>query len=293
MPTFLFWNINNNERIGQTVAALAKRFDVDVLLLAEAPANIRPAGLLPALNTDDFTRYQHLSSGVCAKIEGYISSRYQTIPVSATADYVLFRLENDRERLLIAATHLPSKLYEDSYEQRRNAEKLAEGITAAEDNENVGHQNTLVVGDFNMNPFETGMIAANGLHAVMTRQLARGKRDTPHARVVDGHEYRLFYNPFWAQMGERDNASIGSYYGTYYYDKGRSVTYFWNWFDQVLLRPSLLPRFKDEDLHILTSLTETPSRRDGENELLTEAGLPNMQEYSDHLPILFRITDLP
>jgi hypothetical protein len=30
----------------------------------------------------------------------------------------------------------------------------------------------VVIGDFNMNPFDRGMVNANGFHAVMSRQIA-------------------------------------------------------------------------------------------------------------------------
>jgi len=34
----------------------------------------------------------------------------------------------------------------------------------------IGHERTVLMGDFNMNPFEIGMISATGLHAVMDRR---------------------------------------------------------------------------------------------------------------------------
>lgn len=36
--------------------------------------------------------------------------------------------------------------------------------------EKIGHKCTVLVGDLNMNPFETGLIAANGLHATVSKR---------------------------------------------------------------------------------------------------------------------------
>ena len=38
-----------------------------------------------------------------------------------------------------------------------------------------GHKRTVLVGDLNMNPFETGLVTASGLNATMTRKLPRRK----------------------------------------------------------------------------------------------------------------------
>src|SRR5438477_507279 len=69
--------------------------------------------------------------------------------------------------------------------------------------------------------------------------------------------------------------------GTCYYRAAESKWYYWNMFDQVLLRPGLLPYFKNQDLKILTT--------DGANSFLNKRGLPDRSRASDHLPIFFRL----
>ena len=59
------------------------------------------------------------------------------------------------------------------------------------------------------------------------------------------------------------------------------MTYFWNIFDQVLIRPDLLDLFRNEDLSILSN--------DGVESFLTERGLPDKTVASDHLPIIFKL----
>src|SRR5206468_2885631 len=89
---------------------------------------------------------------------------------------------------LLGAVHFPSKYAWSEDSQALECTRLAEDIRKVE--EEVGHQRTIVVGDFNMNPFETGVVSATGLHAVMTRDIARRR-----ARIVQGLEYPFFYNP--------------------------------------------------------------------------------------------------
>ena len=68
-------------------------------------------------------------------------------------------------------------------------------VTEAE--EQVGHTRTVIVGDFNMNPFEPGMAGILGFQAVMDRRIAQ--RIT---RTVDRKEYSFFYNPMWSRLGD-------------------------------------------------------------------------------------------
>jgi hypothetical protein len=124
-----------------------------------------------------------------------------------------------------------------------------------------------------MNPFESGLVSANGLNAVMDRSVAaRGER------TVQGTVHPFFYNPMWSRFGDGSPGPSG----TYYRDSGEHVTFFWNMFDQVLLRPELLARFRSEDLEILDS--------DGDASLLTPKGRPSRTKASDHLPVLFRLS---
>jgi hypothetical protein len=81
----------------------------------------------------------------------------------------------------------------------------------------------------------------------------------------------------WGYFGD----VTGSPAGTYYYERAEQTMYFWNIFDQVLLRPDLLPYFRSEDLQILTG--------DGRSSFLSAKGLPDNSIASDHLPVLFKL----
>ena len=93
-----------------------------------------------------------------------------------------------------------------------------------------------------MNPFEAGMVGARGgLNAVPSRSIAARK-----TRTVQAREVPFFYNPMWNYLGDR--AETG---GTFYFENAEPVCYFWNMYDQVLLRPELLKGFEPEQVRIL------------------------------------------
>ncbi len=174
------------------------------------------------------------------------------------------------DEILLAAVHFPSKHDWSEDSQSLECTMLAEDIRRVE--ESAGHQQTVLVGDLNMNPFETGIVGAAGLHAVMDRSVA--KRGT---RVVQGRAYAFFYNPMWGLFGDGSRGPAG----TFFHSRSEHKVFFWNTFDQVLVRPALLNRFRMDDLAIIDH-TEHRS-------LLTASGIADRNAGSDHLPILFRM----
>jgi hypothetical protein len=94
-------------------------------------------------------------------------------------------------------------------------------------------------------------------------------------RQVQGEQRRFFYNPMWNYFGDRSVA------GTYYDSRGGPLCFFWNMFDQVLLRPELVSHFKGNTVEIVTTA--------GSTNLITRLNRPNKDDASDHLPILFKL----
>ena len=121
-------------------------------------------------------------------------------------------------------------------------------------------------------------------HLLLAERGALGDRRTVQRKnprrfgSIEAEEFRLFYNPMWSHFGDAVQPA-----GTYYYDKSNpEVDPLWNIFDQVLLRPGLVDRFRSRNLKILTT--------DGDNQFTwAEDGTPNGDVYSDHLPIWFKL----
>ena len=71
MPTFLFWNLHDNPNVEAALVQIASQYCVDVLVLAEAPQNLKSAGLLSRLNRETNDAYDYFNSGACRKIQVY------------------------------------------------------------------------------------------------------------------------------------------------------------------------------------------------------------------------------
>jgi hypothetical protein len=119
-----------------------------------------------------------------------------------------------------------------------------------------------------MNPFDPGV--AGALHAVSSRAVARRG-----GHEIRGQWFPLFYNPMWGCFGDRTEGPPGSYY----LHASKPLNYYWNLYDQVLLRPGLMDLL--QEVRVLED--------DGQTSLLTRHGLPDGSAGSDHLPVLFRL----
>ncbi|MCZ6675994.1 MAG: endonuclease/exonuclease/phosphatase family protein [Candidatus Poribacteria bacterium] len=265
MVTFLFWNLNKKP-LASIVTNLARQHEVDVIILAEC--EIAPAVMLKALNRDE-TQFHFSSDSLCEKIAIYTRFSRQFLKPKFETNRITIRQLTlpARTEILLTGVHLPSKLHASNARLHDESTELAREIREVE--QEIGHSRTVVVGDLNMNPFEDGLVTAAGFNAVMTRELA--SRQT---RIVQSRQYPFFYNPMWGHFGDRTEGPSG----TYYYHNSEHL---WNIFDQVLLRPDVMPFFPDESLQILST--------DGTTSFLSERGLPNTSAVSDHLPILFQL----
>jgi hypothetical protein len=145
---------------------------------------------------------------------------------------------------------------------------LARRIATTEDG--LSNNRTILVGDFNANPFDPGVVSAFGLHAMMTKKIALKR-----VRTVQGESCPYFYNPMWGLFGDGTPGPAG----TYYLHSSKPINHFWNMYDQVLLRPELVGAL--QELRILDT--------DGNQSLLTAVGVPDKDGASDHLPVLFRL----
>lgn len=266
MVTVLFWNTGGNDGLLNVIGNLVEKHEVDIALLAET--KIPTIAILREFNEVRKLSF-HASPSQCERI--MVFSRYGQDFIRPVEESPYFTMRHVRlpgsENFILVAAHLRSRLYQSLESQNAACIELANDIRGVE--ERLCIDKTVVTGDMNANPFDIGMVAANGLHGMMTqRQVARG------TRRVGGREYPYFYNPMWSFMGDLSEGSPG----TYYYERGEHVNYGWNMFDQVLIRPSMIPLFDIGRLKILTSV--------GEELLVMKGGLPDKSR-SDHLPIVF------
>ena len=172
--------------------------------------------------------------------------------------------------ILIVGVHLPSKRERRDVDHSALSTRLSRRIEEIE--ASIGHDRTVLIGDFNMNPFESGMSSADGFHGVMDRRIA-----AKGSRTVDEVTRRFFYNPMWRIMGNNTVSALG----TYYKNMGGYVNLYWHTFDQALLRPSLLDCFREEGLRLIDTV--------GRTSLLHRNGLGLDETISDHLPLVLNL----
>lgn len=269
MTNFLFWNLNKKP-LQAMIANLAECYELDVIMLAEC--TIPPEVLLVELNRLE-TTYDFVEPLGCTKIS--LFTRFPDHFIAPVHDDNRLTIRHltlpGLTDILLAVTHFPDKRNRKESSQVLECTRLADSIRRAE--EVVQHTRTVLVGDLNMNPFENGMVGAIGLHGVMTRDVA-----SRQSRVVEGAEYPFFYNPMWGCLGDGSPGPPGSYY----YPGSEQVVFFWNMFDQVLIRPELLDRFQYNSLQVLVSDGYTSLVRD-------KSGVPDSKRASDHLPLYFSL----
>ena len=154
MPRFLFWNVEGKE-LHHLVAQLAEEHAVDLIVLSECKTPVTT--MLMQLNAAH-VRYE-FCPGLCDGVTffGAFQASFLT-PVSESARVSIRRLRLPaRNEILVAAAHLPSRLHFSSDSMVFECANLAKMIKDQE--EESEHRRTIVLGDLNVNPFETGFSA--------------------------------------------------------------------------------------------------------------------------------------
>ena len=174
------------------------------------------------------------------------------------------------DKFLLCGVHLPSQLQTDENTQLVAFQSVVHDIELAE--QESGLISSIVVGDFNRNPYEEGCLGAMYFHGIPVANDAKKL-----SRTVLGNAYKMFYNPMWNLLGDFNYPP-----GTYYYTGNKEKNEFWNMFDQVIIRPQLRERFVEEELRIVIKVKD--------QSLLNKNRHPN-KSISDHLPIVFELKE--
>ena len=284
-----FWNVNRNMGLGELLVEFVIEYGIDILLLAEADEpplkskSIRPsASILTArflVNTaqrDDAERFRQVkSNNDLVKVfthypEDYLDEKNHLMLGSRMT---AFRVDVPGFPLFnLFGIHFHSKFNWTDISQAMECVSLAEDICRVESEVGARCENSTVIGDFNMNPFEPGMIAANGLHAVPDLETAK----RTNTRLVDGRTYKSFYNPMWNYLGDNSKDM-----GEYFYRPSGPVSLEWHLLDQVLIRPVFTEWYSNESVRIVTKINGINLKMDNNR--------PNKDDFSDHFPLVLKI----
>ncbi|MDM5358803.1 hypothetical protein [Peribacillus sp. ACCC06369] len=263
MLNFLFWNLRK-KNLHSPLAHLCRETEANIIIVNEFE-NLDISALLHQLGeTYSEVVTEHSRIKIFHNLGNDVSR------ISGNTYYTAVRIKRENLNLNVAGVHLQGQSYTNEKGRLALATRLRTAIADFESSE--GHNNTVILGDFNMNPFESGMISAEGFHAIMCPITAVNNV----VRQVYEEDRMFFYNPMWHVYGNITYDTLG----TYYYNSGIE-NYLWHCFDQVILRPNLVGKFNIDSLKILTKFNE-------EEDLLFN-GVPNKNVFSDHLPISFTL----
>jgi hypothetical protein len=261
----LFWNSHKHD-LSIEVAILAKDLHVDVIALLEHNGDtkstlhqlqhtVNPAFRIPNhLNP----RFLVLSRAPSPEFEEvYFSSRFSVRRFAYQSGYAL-----------LAVIHgLDPVNYDIASRSSFASEMVRDLREVMEVNQTA---KALIIGDFNLNPFDAVMNQAAGFNAMMTKSCTE-----KGARRFAGKDYDYFYNPMWSFLGDLSPGVPGSIYY-----RGNRGQYGWNMFDQALVHHSLASCLSD--VKIINAHHGIP--------LANTRGLPN-SKLSDHFPLLVTLTE--
>lgn len=270
---FLYWNIHKRANFFDAIVELVCENEIDILMLAEFPEQkLEPIlevqlqarnsnyHLVPQFQSNKVVMFSCLENETITDI--YDSSR---LTIKRLYSSVL------DEPINLAICHFYDAHNTTAGNQSEYAQDIREQIEKIEKEKSC--TKTILCGDMNMNPFDEGVVKARGFNAVMDRVIARNEY-----REVNGNKCMFFYNPMWGFLGDTGKGDVC---GTYYYNPSQPIQFYWHVLDQVMIRPSLLDYFDTDKLQIVTKTTNY--------NFITNQGLIDAKNYSDHLPILFNL----
>jgi hypothetical protein len=265
MLQLLFWNLHRNSNLVRPLTELAKSRRTDIVILAETPAEAEISTALTAVCGGGF---RHHGGRVNSRIQIYARQEIEIGEPVGESHYLVVHPVSigTKPIFFLAAMHGISRLESDLSELNEEACVAADLLRAVE--ARAKHRRTILIGDFNLNPFDEGMFKVRGFFGVMSRQDA--SRQTQRLKW---EKYPLFYNPMWSRLGDLSPGPAG----TYYRAPTTHYGHYWHTYDQVLVRPSLAGCFDAESFEVVTQI--------GSRELLRD-GVPDVDSYSDHLPLV-------
>lgn len=269
---FLFWNIKRKDSFLATVQNIVREEDIDIIAFAEFPAgkeNLFEKELKRVCPT-----FKYLQPIIKNKIEIFYKDGLVDIVNSydgerISANKIVSAV--DHKTYILIFCHIWSKLYLETRQQNYQVPFIVDEIKELEARE--GNEYTLVCGDFNMDVFQDSMLLHNGFNAMMTANIAN-----KHIRKVHKEDFTMFYNPMWGLYGDLHGNDVA---GTYYYNASQPVHQYWHMLDQVIMRPSVIPVFDKKSLKIVS--------KGATYNLLNSKGIIDKNNYSDHLPIKFKL----
>lgn len=285
MLRLLSWNI------GKRKTALLQRALPDVLRENDVEIAILQEAYGPWVNTALSIGYSEISypgsgvgSGVRLFLKTGMFTQFSTERLS-NKKIVLVHLKKNGYPLEfnIAAVHFYSKVNNTERQQMWKNHPAILKIYDFEKNHS-SNSNTILVGDFNHNPYEGNLCDPYLLNCKDSRDLIITFTKNPLSKKRASSNW--WYNPMYNLMGDFDYTTGSTRVTGTYFRYSESETPMWNLFDGFILRPTIMDRVDYKNSFIVTkTLTDTfmkPLIVRPDESLIHE-------DLSDHLPVFFSL----
>ena len=258
----LYWNIKNNE-IDDYIADVVRENDIDIAIFSEYEG-VSFDSVIRNLNN---CYKQYDGFGGCEKVTLICKNPIQITVKREQNRYTLYSYDSGNYVYNIVGLHLPASPYADSNDRKCVIRDIIKDIC---EQENVlKSKKTIVIGDFNCNPFDEEVIEKDAFNAVLFKPVIRDKEVV----IYNARERRRFYNPILHFLSEDTET-----YGSFYYSAGSNPLY-WNSFDQILVRKELMDKI--QSLQYVKQIN---------GKSLISRLVPN-KIISDHLPLYVNIEE--
>ena len=263
----LFWGVNNRD-LTSYVCSLADATGADVIVLNEnrIPGDETLCALQAKVSSDYYAPHpasEERFHCFCRRRGLDLSEVHSGFRMSVRR----FRVAS--HRLLLAFIHGVDMRNYDTETRQSFVHELSTDLSFVKEQQ--GTNRLVMIGDFNMNPYERGMNLAAGLNAMMTKACVE-----PGVRRHLNKDYDFYYNPMWSLFGDGSEGPAGTVY-----DTSNQGPYGWSMLDQAILNHSVVDMF--EEVKILTEA--------GLHSLMNDKGHPDSRNVSDHFPILLTLRE--
>lgn len=291
MIKILSWNIHTTKKgmtplLQRVLAEVVNENKIDIVVLQEAFGKMVNSSLNSQLEQYDeiVTPGNVIENGVRIFLKRN-AFQHSLVERHSGNKLVLVHLKKTGgfEEFNIAAVHLHSKVGNSERQQLWKNLPIVNKIRDFED-KTANNNNTILVGDFNHNPYENNLLDPYILNCKDSKNLIT---ILTNIHTSKSKQNNFWYNPMWNLLGDYDftngNERVTGTYFRYTMDE----TPIWNLFDGFILRSSIMDRVDYTQSSILTSTKATQFLKSftiGKGDSLIN------EQLSDHLPIKFTLT---
>lgn len=260
----LFWNLGKNAIEEYIIDCIIEK-SIDIAVFSEFEG-IDFEKI--AMNLGGFYNYVCWEGQQDRKVTLVAKTTFCVELIQQQDRYNIYNIKTAVKDYLLAAVHLQDRRNFNTADRLETIRYLVADIEKNEDL--LKCDNTIVIGDFNANPYDEELLSKYAFNAVLFKMLI-DKNEFTNPRSF---KRKRFYNPILHYISENTEM-----YGSFYYDR-ESITSYWHCLDQVLVRKDLA----DNIVHV------EYLKRIGKRELLKNT-IPNRQ-ISDHLPLIVNLQEV-